>query len=90
MADTLYNANIEVLGRVITLETKLAGTIEKIDRLVDLVERRHRLLEGDDQTPSLVSRVITLEYTRRAVGWYLASIYTALLGLVVSFLQSKL
>ncbi len=83
-------ANIEVLTRIISLETKLAATIDKIDRLVDLVERRHNSLAGDETTPSILSRVISLEESRKNVKWFLATIYSAILGIIVTLIERKL
>lgn len=90
MVENNQTVNIQILGRIITLETRLANTIEKIDKLVDTVERRHTMLAGDENTPSLISRVINLEQSKKTAAWFFASIYTALLGLVISFIKDRL
>lgn len=82
--------NIEVLGRIISLETKLASTIDKLDTLIDSVDYKLSQYSGDANTPSIISRIIQLENFNSTLRWSIGIIYTVLVGLVLNlFLKGK-
>lgn len=78
-----YDEQLEVLKRIITLETKLGVTILKLDALVDMVKDRY---EGNSQTPSIVSRIIQLEEFKKTALWSLSVLYSAVIAAVSSLL----
>lgn len=78
-----YDEQLEVLKRIITLETKLGVTISKLDALVDMVKDRY---EGNSQTPSIVSRIIQLEEFKKTALWSLSVLYSAVIAAVSSLL----
>lgn len=78
--------NIEVLGRIISLETKLASTIDKLDSLIESVESKLSQFSGNANTPSIVSRVIQLENFNSTLRWSIGIIYTVLVGLILNLL----
>lgn len=83
--------SIEVLSRIISLETKLASTIDKLDTLIDSVDYKLNQYSGDAHTPSLISRVIQLEEFNKTIKWSLGIIYTAIVGLAANaFLKGRL
>ncbi len=83
------DVTMEILSRIIALETRLAAVVERIDSLVDLVESRHNLIAGDGKTPSILSRVIALENFNTTLRWSLGILYTALISLVVAYIKDK-
>lgn len=83
-------ANLEVLTRIISLETKLAVTIEKLDRLVDSVEEKLNQFAGDANTPSVTSRILNLESFNRTIRWSIGLIYTGLIGLIIAYIKEKI
>lgn len=62
---------LDVLTRIMALETKLASTIEKLDSAIDTVVEKqdelNQLYQGSNITPSLLSRIISLEEFKRTV-----------------------
>ncbi len=81
--------NIEVLGRIISLETKLASTIDKLDSLIENVESKLSQFSGNANTPSIISRVIQLENFNSTLRWSIGIIYTVLVGLILNLLLKK-
>lgn len=85
---------LDVLTRIIALETKLASTIEKLDSAIDTVVEKqdelNQLYQGSNITPSLLSRIISLEEFKRAVFWSVGVLYTALIGILVTLIARKL
>ena len=78
---------MDTLERIVTLEAKLAATIDKLDTLVDTVAERY---EGDSKTPGIVSRIIQLEEFKRGLWWSLGVLYTAVMGIIATLLARKL
>jgi hypothetical protein len=85
---------VQLLQRITVLETKLAALIQSLEVLVRSVDNRHReimsIYEGDNVTPNLTARLITLERLASTLKWSLGVLYTAVVGLIVSFIKEKL
>jgi len=81
---------IEILKRIILLEERLSITMEKLSNLIDTMDENYRSIvrkyEGDERTPSIPSRIISLEEFNRSLRWGLGVLYTAVVGVVVKLL----
>lgn len=89
-----YDDKLNVLTRIVVLETRLSSTIEKLDSLITEMSERYRLLqniyEGDRETPSLLSRVINIERFNSTLRWSISVIYVALVGILLKMIGDKL
>lgn len=89
-----YDDKLNVLTRIVVLETRLASTIEKLDSLISEMSDRYRILqsiyEGDRETPSLLSRVISIERFNATLRWSISVIYVALIGILLKMIGDKL
>lgn len=85
---------LEHLERIIQLEAKLTYTIQKLDTLIDDVKTKHEtwneLYQGSDSTPSIPSRIISLESFVQTAKWTIGVLYTAVVAVIVKLLTEKL
>lgn len=68
---------LEILTRIINLESRLSYTVERLNGLITKVENRLAELDGDHETPSLMSRVLNLEKSEKTFRWVVGVLYTA-------------
>lgn len=79
-----------VLNRVIAVEIKLESALDRLDGLLDTVNERLRIYEGDANTPNLISRVIALEEFQTAIKWSIGIIYTSIIGAAMYALKDRI
>lgn len=86
--------NLDILERIIKLESKLAATAEKLDSLVDSIDHKYTTLsakfDGDHNTPSIHSRVLQLESVIRSVKWGIGVLYGAVITMIIELILHKL
>lgn len=94
MPEEPLKSQIEILQRIIILETKLANTIDRLQEIVESVNNNQirylNVMAGDAETPGLTSRILTLEEFKRTATWALGVLFSALIGGVIAFIVRKI
>lgn len=84
---------IDVISRIVTLEIRLTNTIDKLDHLIDVVERRHSDLyeryEGSGIHPSILSRLQLLESFNSSLRWTIGVLYTAVIAMLLNLIVRR-
>lgn len=94
MTEEPLKSQMEILQRIIILETKLANTIDRLQDIVKSVNNNQvrylNFITGDGETPGLHSRLDRLEDFKRTATWALGVLFSALIGGIVTFVIRKI